>query len=144
MDKTIRVLLADDHAIVRRRIHTVLDASDAVRIVGEARDGQEAVTLAERLQPDVIIMDISMPVLDGFEAAKIIKNKLKSVRILFLTMHDSALLARQALRAGAEGYVLKRQAQGELLTALQKISTGNIYLSPALKVDLAGDEPPNH
>jgi DNA-binding NarL/FixJ family response regulator len=135
MNDIIRILLAEDHAMVRRGVRALLNKVNGITVVGEAIDGREAIILAEQLKPDIVIMDISMPRKNGFEAAAEIQRKLKSTQILFLTMHNSASLARQALRLGARGYVLKRQAVEELIPAIQSLSAGETYLSPALEID---------
>ncbi len=135
MKDVTRILLADDHPLVRRGIRSLLDETDGVKVVGEARDGLEVVTLAEQLRPDLIIMDISMPLQDGLTAAVQIKRNLKSTRILFLTMHRSASLARQAKKLGIEGYVLKGRVIEELGTAVKRLAQGDTFLSPSLEFD---------
>ncbi len=135
MDEVIRILLADDHAMVRRGVRSLLKKVNGIAVVGEAVDGREAVTLAEQLKPDIVIMDVSMPRQNGFEAAAEIQRKLKSTRILFLSMHNSTSLAHQALRQGAQGYVLKGQALQELVKAIRALSAGETYLSPELERD---------
>jgi DNA-binding NarL/FixJ family response regulator len=135
MNDVIRILLADDHVQVRRGIRTLLDDVNGVEVVGEAGDGHEAVTLAEELNPDLVIMDISMPRLDGLSAAARIRDKLDNTRVLMLSMHNSPSLARQALKMGAQGYVLKRQATDELLTAVRLVHRGETFLSPSLGAD---------
>lgn len=135
MKEVVRILLADDHAMVRRGVRSLLKKVNGIAVVGEAVDGREAVTLAEQLKPDIVIMDISMPRQNGFEAAAEIQRKLKSTQILFLSMHNSTSLAHQALRLGAQGYVLKGQALQELVTAIRTLSAGKTYLSPELDSD---------
>ncbi len=135
MEDATRILLADDHPMVRRGIRSLLDETDGVNVVGEARDGLEVVTLAEQLRPDLVIMDISMPRQDGLKAAAQIKQKMASTRILFLTMHRSASLARQANKMGIEGYVLKGRVIEELGTAVEKLVQGDTFISPSLEFD---------
>lgn len=137
MDDVIRILLADDHAMVRRGVRSLLKKVDGLAVVGEAVDGREAVALAEQLKPDIVIMDVSMPRQNGFEAAAQIRSKLEleSTRILFLSMHNSTSLAHRALRLGAQGYVLKGQALQELVTAIRSLSAGETYLSPDLEAE---------
>ncbi len=134
-DDVIRILLADDQAMVRRGIRALLNKANGVEVVGEANDGKEAVALTEQLHPDLVIMDISMPRLDGLEAAAQIRDKMLSARILFLSMYNSTSLARQALKLGAQGYVLKRRATEELLTAVQRVTHGETFLSQALEIE---------
>jgi DNA-binding NarL/FixJ family response regulator len=133
-DDVIRILLADDQVMVRRGIRALLNEANGVEVVGEANDGKEAVALTEQLHPDLVIMDISMPRLDGLEAAAQIRDKMLSARILFLSMYNSASLARQALKLGAQGYVLKRRATEELLTAVQRVTQGETFLSQTLEI----------
>lgn len=108
----------------------MLDAIDGVEIIGEAEDGQEAVDLVESLNPDVVIMDISMPRMNGLEATELIQTKQTAARVLILSMYANAMFVRQALRKGARGYLLKRTFVEELLPALNRVNEGELYLSP--------------
>lgn len=108
----------------------MLDAIDDVEIIGEAEDGQEAVDLVESLNPDVVIMDISMPRMNGLEATELIQTKQTAARVLILSMYANAMFVRQALRKGARGYLLKRTFVEELLPALNRVNEGELYLSP--------------
>jgi len=119
--------------MVRRGVRALLNNVDGITVVGEAADGREAVAMAEQLKPDIVIMDVSMPRQNGFEAAIQIQSKLQSTRILFLSMHDSASLAHRALRIGAHGYVLKRRIMEELVPAIHSLWAGETYLSPDLE-----------
>jgi DNA-binding NarL/FixJ family response regulator len=128
----IRVILADDHHLVRKGIRALLEKSKDMQIVGEAQDGLEAVELAERLAPDVLVMDIAMPRLNGIQAAERIRASQPATRVVILSMHSDRTLVKQALRNGALGYLLKRSVTEELLLAVQAASQGEFYLSPAI------------
>jgi DNA-binding NarL/FixJ family response regulator len=134
----IRILLADDHDILRDGLRALFEAVDGVEIVGEARTGREAVEQAERLEPDVILMDISMPELDGVEACRRIRVQCPDCRVLFLTMHEAEEYLLRSVRAGASGYVIKRTASGELLAAVRAVAQGEMFLSPGVANALAG------
>ncbi|HLJ80371.1 MAG TPA: response regulator transcription factor [Ktedonobacterales bacterium] len=135
----IRVLLADDHDILRDGLRALLEMAGDIHVVGEARTGREAVTEAERLQPDIVLMDISMPELDGVEACRRIRLQTPDVRVLFLTMHEADDYLFRALRAGAAGYVIKRAAAGDLLAAVRAVARGESFLSPSVAAALVAD-----
>src|SRR6201992_1861696 len=134
----IRILLADDHTILRAGLKMMLNAQPDMEVVGEAQDGRQAVQEAQRLQPDVILMDITMPDLNGIEATRQIKRVLTEVKILVLTMHENDEYVFQALRAGASGYMLKEAADTELITAIHVIKSGQFYLSPTAQSVVVG------
>jgi two-component system response regulator NreC len=136
---SIRILLADDHTILRAGLKMMLNAQPDMEVVGEAQDGRQAFTEAQRLQPDVVLMDITMPDINGIEATKQIKKILPDVRILMLTMHEHDEYVFQALRAGASGYMLKEAADTELISALHVIQSGQFYLSPTAQSVMVGD-----
>ena len=128
----IRVLLADDHALVRAGIRSLLGAMAEVTVVGEAASGEEALELASREQPDVVLMDIAMKGITGLEAAALMRERVPSVRVVILSMHSGEEYVLQALRAGAAGYLLKDAATGELELALRSVMRGESWLSPAV------------
>src|SRR5258707_8629838 len=125
-----RVIVVDDHAVIRRGVQQILHAFPEWELCGEAGDGQEAIRLAETLRPEIIIMDVSMPGLNGLEATRIIRNILPDTKILLLTLHSSTELVRSAFRAGARGYVLKSDAEHELVRALNVLAGGGSHLNP--------------
>ncbi len=128
----IRIILADDHHLVRNGIRALLEKAGDFEIVGEVADGQEAVELVESLQPEVLIMDIGMPRLNGIQATERVRALNKGPQVLILSMHSSPLLVRKALQAGAKGYLLKRSVTEELLLAIRAVSQGDTYLSPPI------------
>src|SRR5690242_8874685 len=137
--KKIRILLADDHTILRAGLKMMLNAQPDMEIVGEAQDGRQSIAEAQKLQPDVVLMDITMPDINGIEATKQIKKLLPDTRVLVLTMHEHDEYVFQALRAGASGYMLKEAAATDLITALRVIQSGQFYLSPTAQSVMVGD-----
>jgi two-component system response regulator NreC len=135
----IRIVLVDDHDILRDGLCALFEAVDDIEIVGEACTGREAVAKAERLQPDVVLMDISMPELDGVEACRRILQLAPHSRVLFLTMHEAEEYFFRALRAGAAGYVIKRTAAADLLAAVRAVAHGDSFLSPSVAHSLVSD-----
>ena len=136
----IRLLVADDHALLRQALRVLLEAQDGLEVVGEATNGRDAVEAAERLQPDVILMDMVMPGLNGIDATRQIIKRSPATRILILTayLEDERLL--QALRAGAAGYVVKNSDMEELLLAIQSVHRGNTYFSTSVSDEIAVNE----
>lgn len=128
----IRVLLVDDHAVLRAGLRLMLSAQPDMEVVGEASDGREAIEAAGRLSPEVILLDIGMPGMNGIDATQSLRHLLPEVRILILTMHDDEGYLRQVLRAGASGYVLKKAADTELLSAIRAVHRGEVYVYPSL------------
>lgn len=128
----IRVVLADDHTILREGIRSLLNAEKDIQVVAEAEDGRTAVQLASELRPDVIIMDIAMPLLNGVDATCQIRRNCPDVQVLILTMYDDEELIRKSLGAGAMGYILKDAASQELIHAIRLIHGGEAILSPAI------------
>ncbi len=128
----IRVLLADDHTILRDGIRALLEDEPDMEVVGEAEDGHTAVKMANQLKPDVVIMDIAMPLLNGLEATRQIKRDQSQINVLILTMHENEEYIRQVLATGAMGYILKDAAARELLGAIRAVYRGEAVLSPAI------------
>jgi DNA-binding NarL/FixJ family response regulator len=128
----IRILLADDHALVRRGFAMILAAQPDMEVAGEAGNGREAVELAEKLKPDVVVMDVTMPELNGIEATRRIVEAAPRARVLALSMHKDAVYVREILRAGARGYLLKDSADADLLAAVRAVAKGEGYLSPGV------------
>jgi len=130
--KEIRILLADDHAVVRRGFRMILDAQNDLEVVGEVSNGREAVEAAANLQPDVAVMDVTMPELNGIEATRRMAEVSPRTRVLALSMHKDAVYVREILRAGARGYLLKDSAEDGFLNAVRAVARGEGYLSPAV------------
>ena len=126
----LSILIVDDHAVVRRGIRSLLESEKGFAIAGEATNGREAVDMARRLQPDVIVMDLTLPELNGLDATRQILKELRRVQILVLTMHHSEELARDVLQAGARGYVLKSDADQNLIAAIKSLRDHKPFLSP--------------
>ena len=127
-----RVLIADDHKILRDGLRTLLDKEPAIEVLGEAADGRSAVQLARELNPDVVIMDIGMPGLNGIDATRQVLADVPGTRVLALSMHSDKRYVTQMLQAGASGYLLKDSAFGELTTAIRTVMSDRVYLSPSL------------
>jgi two-component system response regulator NreC len=132
VNSTVRILLADDHAILRSGLRLLLTGNSEYSVVGEASSGTETLTLAENLQPDLILLDLNMPALGGLDALPALRKIVPSARILILTMHDDLQYLRQALKHGASGYVLKKAADSELLSAIQAVMRGEVYIHPSM------------
>jgi two-component system response regulator NreC len=130
--RVIRVLIVDDHAILRSGLRMLLGAQQDMDVVGEASDGAEAVRLVDELQPDVVLLDLAMPGTSGLDALRLIKRDGSFTRALILSQYDDESYLRRALEAGASGYVLKRAADVELLSAIRAVSRGEVYLEPML------------
>lgn len=129
---TIRVFLADDHAVLRSGLKLLLDARDDMVVVGEAGNGAELLSLLGETKPDVILLDLTMPRLGGLEALPLLRERAPDARVLILTMHDDQGYLRQALRMGAAGYVLKKAADMELIAAIQAVVRGDVYVHPSM------------
>ncbi len=132
MKTALRVLIVDDHTIVRQGLRKLLESEGDIEIVGEAADGREAVAKAADLTPSVVLLDISMPGLNGLEAIRQIMKRSPKSRVLVLSMHKNEAYVLQALRNGASGYVLKESASEEIVTALRALGRGESYLSPSI------------
>ncbi|MDQ1404722.1 MAG: hypothetical protein QOG55_351 [Acidobacteriaceae bacterium] len=127
-----RVLIVDDHAVIRRGVQGILSTYPEWDLCGEADNGQDAIRLAGELAPEVVIMDVSMPGMNGLEATRIIHDVLPETKVLLLTLHSSSEFVRSAFRAGARGYVLKSDAENELVRALNVVIGEGTYVSPAI------------
>jgi DNA-binding NarL/FixJ family response regulator len=127
--RELRILLADDHELVRRGVRSLLHAQPHWRVVGEAKNGSEAVMKARKLKPDIAILDIGMPEMDGLEATRQIQNAAPRSRVLVLTMHESDQMVQRVLEAGAGGYVLKSDMAGQLVKAVRSVSRGKRFLT---------------
>ena len=136
---TIRVLLADDHTVVRAGIRTLLENEPDIAVIGEAADGLEAVCKVRELQPDVVVMDITMPRMDGLKATREVAKHAPAVRVVILTMHDDEEYFFDVLNAGAMGYVLKNAAPTDLVTAIRAVYEGNVFLYPSVAKLLVQD-----
>ncbi len=127
----VRIVLADDHVLVRQSLKSLLE-HEGFQVVGEASDGQEALRLAESFQPDIAVMDISMPILNGLNAAREMSRSSPKTKTILLTQHDEDQYISEALDAGVKGYVLKNQVASDLLLAIRQVSRGQVYLSPGV------------
>jgi DNA-binding NarL/FixJ family response regulator len=136
----IRVLIADDHALVREGLRYVLDADPGIEVVAEAANGRLAVELAQEHQPDVVVLDITMPEETGLRAAARLREAMPSVRILLLSMHDQSEYVREGMRIGTHGYLLKDSAGEELRAAIHTVFAGGTFFSPAVVKRLAASE----
>lgn len=129
---TIKILLADDHKITRQGLRAMLEKQSDIKVVAEAEDGRKAVSLACELHPDVVIMDVSMPDMNGMAATRQILGESKKIKVIALSMHSDTLFISEMLKSGASGYLLKDCAFEELREAIRTVIAGNVYLSPAI------------
>lgn len=140
----IRILLADDHKLIREALSRFLKGQDGVEVVGEAKDGVTAVELVEKLHPDIVIMDVSMPpVLSGLEATRWICSRWPEVKIIALSMHKHKQYVSEMFKAGARGYLLKDSDYDDLLAAIQTVIDGAVYVSPGVEVEAGVSEGPD-
>jgi len=137
--KRTRILLADDHSVVRHGFRRILDAQEDMEVVGEVSNGREAVEQCGALHPDVIIMDVTMPELNGIEATRRIAEIVPRARVLALSMHRDSVYVREILRAGARGYLLKDSGEADLVSAVRAVAQGEGYLSPAVSEAVLSD-----
>ena len=133
-----KVLIADDHAIVRAGLRALIGAEVGLELVGEAAGGYEAIELVGKVRPDVLVLDLSMPDLDGISVTRNIHPRFPGLRILVLTLHEDEALLKEALKAGADGYILKRAAEAELISAIQVVLRGDLYVDPSMVRALLG------
>jgi len=136
---TLRIILADDHNLLRHGIRQILEKQGNIQVIGEAADGLELLKLLTRKSPDMILLDIAMPNLRGIEAAIEIKMIYPAIKILILSMHKSIQYLHHALSAGVDGYLLKEDAPRELVSAIETIQSGNTYISPLIQKDLTNE-----
>jgi len=129
---SISVLLAEDHTILRKGLCSLLENEYGIEVVGEAGNGREAIEKAEKLKPDIVVLDISLPLLNGIEVTKQLRKNLPEIKILILTMHTSDEFVFEVLNAGAKGYIIKKAAPDELVSAIHAISLGKSYFSPEI------------
>jgi DNA-binding NarL/FixJ family response regulator len=134
MAKKIKVLLVDDHALVRRGFRLMLDDDSEIEVAAEASDGEEAVRLAEKIQPRVIVMDCALPKMDGMEATRRIKKQWPEIAVLMLSMHSEDTWVRLALESGANGYILKSAVDMDLADAIKRVAAGNTVLDPRVSL----------
>ena len=137
--KKIRILLADDHTVVRKGLRLLLENEPGFEVVADAATGREAVSLAEQHEPDVVVMDIAMPILNGIEAARQIGVRLNRAAIVFLSMHSDESYVLRALKAGARAYLLKDSAEQDLINAIRAVTEGKSFFSPAISKMLVED-----
>ncbi|HEY4360712.1 MAG TPA: response regulator transcription factor [Bryobacteraceae bacterium] len=135
----IKILLADDHALVRQGFRMILEAQSDMEIVGQASNGREAVELGEKLHPDVVIMDVAMPELNGIEATRRLAASAPRTRVLALSMHKDSMYVREILRAGARGYLLKDSGDADLIAAVRAVAKGEGYISPSVSDAVLSD-----
>src|SRR6266513_2335448 len=134
---TIRVLIADDHSLVRQGLRRYLDMAEDIDVVGEASNGEEALAMVEKEQPDIVLLDIRMPGVDGLEAARMIRERFPDVGAIMLTAYDDRQFVVEAVRAGARGYVLKARDAEHLIQTVRLVAGGNMVIDPQLVVALA-------
>ena len=137
--KQIRILLADDHTIMRNGLRLLLERQPGFQVIGEAADGRETVEMTDTLHPDVVILDIAMPNLNGLEAARQIASKLPSIAVVILSMHSDESYVLRALKAGARAYLLKDSAESDLIAAIKAVTEGKAFFSPAISKMLVDD-----
>ena len=144
MNHIPRVLLADDHTVLRSGLRLLLTNKNEFDVVGEASSGTETLALAEQLQPDLILLDLNMPALSGLDALPTLRKISPASKVLILTMHDDPQYLRQALKHGASGYVLKKAADAELLSAMRAVLCGEVYVHPSMTRILLEDMLPEN
>jgi DNA-binding NarL/FixJ family response regulator len=135
----IRILLADDHTVVRKGLCLLLESHPGFKVIAEAANGREAVAMAKAHKPDIVVLDVAMPLLNGIEAARQISSTLPLTAIVFLSMHSDEAYVLKALKSGAKGYLLKDSAEYDLINAIQAVSEGKAFFSPAISKMLVED-----
>ncbi|MBW3624248.1 MAG: response regulator transcription factor [Armatimonadetes bacterium] len=134
----LRIFLADDHAVVREGLKTLINAEPDMEVIGEAEDGRDALEKTKGCDPDIVVMDLSMPRMNGTQATEALRKSCPDMKVLALTMHEDTSYLRSLLEAGASGYVLKRSAPQELVHALRSVAGGGTYIDPALAGKMVG------
>lgn len=135
----LRIAVVDDHRLVREGLIARLNCLDDIEVVGEAQDGREALELCGKVHPDIMLMDIGMPVLNGIDATRLVKQEFKGTKVIALSMHSEKRFVSEALRAGVSGYVLKDDAFDELSDAIHLVASGGVYLSPGVQEAIVSD-----
>ena len=136
---SIKLILADDHSLIRVGLQSLIEKETDLQIIGQASDGRHTVSLVQKLKPDIVIMDISMPGLNGIEATRQIKAMGENIKIIALSVHDEALYVRRMLKAGASGYLVKHSDFNELVEAIRAVTRDQLYLSPRISNELVRD-----
>jgi len=129
---SIRILIADDHGVMRAGLHAVLDREGDIDVVAEAETGEEALHLAGVHSPDIVLLDIGLPGIDGIETTRHLKQRFPQIQVLILTVYEEESLLREAINAGAAGYIIKRAVQEELISAIRSVSRGDMYIHPSI------------
>lgn len=129
---SVRILIADDHGVIRAGLRALLAGFPDMNVVGEATDGSEVLGKSMELQPDIVLMDLSMPNLGGIEATRLLSQRAPNVRVLILTVHEDESLLKEVVRAGAAGYIVKRAAQEDLIHAIRVVARGDLYVHPSM------------
>jgi DNA-binding NarL/FixJ family response regulator len=132
----IKIVLADDHRIVRQGVRALLEAEPDFDILAEAKDGLEAVSMVERFHPDILLLDLIMPEMNGLEVTRVVRKRFPKTNIVFLTMHANEAYVLEALQAGARGYVIKDSSSEELVRAIREVAAGHRYLGPPLSEEM--------
>lgn len=135
----IRILIADDHGVMRAGLRALLEDEPDIEVVGEAADGEHGLQLAGKLLPDILLLDIGLPGIDGIEATRQLKKTHSQIKVLILSLYEDEKLLREAIKAGASGYVIKRAAEEELLAAIKAVARGDMYIHPAITRLLISD-----
>ena len=139
---SIRILIADDHGVMRAGLRALLEVEPDVKVVGEAASGEDALHLAGKLAPDLVLLDIGLPGIDGIETTRRLGKLSSHIRVIILSVYEDESLLREAIKAGAAGYVIKRAAEEELIAALRAVSRGDMYIHPAITRLLVKDLSP--
>lgn len=135
----IRVLIVDDHTIVRTGLRALINGEPDMDLIGEAVGGEQGMAMAEELRPDVLVLDISLPDMDGIQVARRIKSNLPEMKVLILTVHEDEALLRESISAGASGYIIKHAAELELISAIRAVQNGDLYVHPRMIRGLISD-----